>query len=192
MKILTGTLRGQTIFFKPNPHLRPTSDKARKAMFDMLQGAFEDTRVLDLFSGTGALGYEALSQGAAHVTFVENDGAQCKKIAENLKRLKLEEKTSVSEADAFDWVNAQKKQRAFDFIFLDPPYAYDLATQALEAIEKKELLSKKGFIVVECRRKDDVEEKIGSLAMVREKRYGQTKVLFYVRHQNIGGRPLTL
>ena len=95
MKILTGALRGQRILFRPNPHLRPTADKARKAIFDMFQGAMEGKRVLDLFSGTGALGFEALSQGAAHVTFVEKNKVQCSEISANLERFHWTDQTDV-------------------------------------------------------------------------------------------------
>ena len=80
MKILTGDLRGRVISYKHNPYIRPTSDKARKAIFDMLQGTLENKNVLDLFSGTGALGFEAFSQGADSVTFVELERSQAEAI----------------------------------------------------------------------------------------------------------------
>ena len=85
MKILTGSLRGRTLRFRDNPHLRPTADKVRKAIFDRLQGQVADKTVLDLFSGTGALGFEALSECARRVTFVELNADQAEAIRENLK-----------------------------------------------------------------------------------------------------------
>ena len=87
MKILTGALRGRKVLFKPNPNLRPTADKTRKAIFDMLQGGLEGAKVLDLFSGTGALGFEALSSGAEFVTFVESERAQALEIKKSLEKL---------------------------------------------------------------------------------------------------------
>lgn len=180
MKILTGRLRGQTILFKPNPHLRPTSDKARKAVFDMLQGALSDKSVLDLFSGTGALGLEALSQGARHVTFVEQDSAQCRRITENLERLKLKAAAEVLNAEVLDWLGAAPGRREkFDLIFLDPPYAADVATQALEGISRSRLVAPGGFVILECRKREDVPPQSGELKAVREKRYGQTKLTVY-------------
>ena len=180
MKILTGRLCGQTILFKPNEHLRPTTDKTRKAIFDMLQGAIEKKRVLDLFSGTGALGFEALSQGASHVTFVEHDAAQCKKISENLGRWKFEGSVEVCHDETLHWLRRQMpKKQLFDFVFFDPPYATDLAVRTLEEISAAGLVSRGGFVVLECRRKDDVPKHTGTLGAVREKRYGQTKVMIY-------------
>jgi 16S rRNA (guanine966-N2)-methyltransferase len=180
VKILTGRLRGQTILFKPNPHLRPTSDKARKAIFDMLQGALEDKRVLDLFSGTGALGLEALSQGASHVTFVEQDAGQCKKIGENLERLGLTRSARVESGDAVEWLRKPaRRQNVFDFVFMDPPYAALLALETLESISKAQVLAPGAFVVLECRKREDMPERCGDLVSVREKRYGQTKLTVY-------------
>ena len=180
MKILTGRLRGQKILFRPGPNLRPTTDKARKAIFDMLQGALEKKRVLDLFSGTGALGFEALSQGAGHVTFVEQDPSQCKQIRESLKRWNLEGSAEVCCQDALDWLKSRgDKKESFDFIFFDPPYGTALAGSTLKAVSATALVSQGGFVVLECRRKEDIPLSVGRLKAVREKRYGQTKVLVY-------------
>ena len=178
MKILTGKLKGQAILFRPNPHLRPTSDKARKAVFDMLQDGMEGRKVLDLFSGTGALGLEALSQGASRVVFVEQDAAQCRRIGENLKRLKIERSAEVCQWDVTEWLLSQKAGEVFDFIFLDPPYATGMAVKTLEALAKTNLLSDSGFVVMECRRKERLPE-VGGLTAVREKHYGQTKILIF-------------
>ena len=180
MKILTGQFRGLPISFSPNPLLRPTTDKARKAIFDMFQGVLQDKIVLDLFSGTGALGFEALSQGAAHVVFVEEDRAQCKKIKENLGRWKLEASSEVHQDEALRWLAKNSKQSGtFHLIFLDPPYASGLALTALEMIAGGEVLQKGGFVVLECRKKDRIPLSCGKLKAVRDKKYGQTKVLVY-------------
>ena len=180
VKILTGRLRGQTILFKANAHLRPTTDKARKAIFDMLQGVVEKKRVLDLFSGTGALGFEALSQGASHVTFVEQDAFQCKKIMKNLKRWKFEGSVEVCHREALRWLSrVDDQKKPFDFVFFDPPYETDLAVKTLNAISTSRLAPDGGFVVLECRRKYDVPSTTGNLKVVREKRYGQTKVMVY-------------
>ena len=180
MKILTGQYRGLPISFTPNRLLRPTTDKARKAIFDMFQGVLPDKVVLDLFSGTGALGFEALSQGASRVVFVEEDRAQCKKIKENLERWKLETSSEVHQDEALHWLAKNLEQAgAFDLIFLDPPYASGLALKALEMIAGSEVLQKGGFVVLECRKKDKIPLSCGRLQAVRDKKYGQTKVLVY-------------
>ena len=180
MKILTGLLRGQRIAFRPNPHLRPTSDKARKAIFDMFQGEMEGRRVLDLFSGTGALGLEALSQGAEHVTFVDNDKHQCREISANLERLGLSERATVRCEDAMEFLRRLGGfAQGQDFVFIDPPYDDGMATKSMESLAKMKLVPKDGFVLVECRKKEDLPDAFGELKLLRDKRYGQTKILIY-------------
>ena len=180
MKILTGRLRGQTILFKPNPHLRPTADKARKAVFDMLQGALAGRSALDLFCGTGAMGLEALSQDASHVTFVEHDREQCRRLEKNLQKLGLETSAEIAQENVSEWLVRQGPGSGpFDFIFIDPPYAAGLAEKTLKAVSAGGLLSPGGFAVLECRIREDLPVICGRLKVVREKRYGQTKILVY-------------
>ena len=182
MKILTGTLRGRRITFRPSPELRPTSDKARKAIFDMFQGEMEGKRVLDLFSGTGALGLEALSQGAEHVTFVDNDKAQCRDISANLEQIGgLAGRTAVVCADALETLHRLNgRGESFDFVFIDPPYDDGMASKSMESLAASDgLVAKGGFVLVECRKRHDLPEVFGTLKLLRDKRYGQTKILIY-------------
>jgi 16S rRNA (guanine(966)-N(2))-methyltransferase RsmD len=182
MRILTGTLRGKKILFAPNPKLRPTSDKARKAIFDALQGALEGRHALDLFSGTGALGFEALSQGAARVTFVEMNRAQCDRIKESLALHGLAGAAEVLTLDAVAAIGILAgRGLIFDFIFMDPPYEKGLAARALEAIGGGPLLDTQGWVVLECGRRDELPAEAGSLKRMKMKAYGDTKVLFYRR-----------
>ena len=180
MKILTGSLRGRRITFRPSPELRPTSDKARKAIFDMFQGEMEGKRVLDLFSGTGALGLEALSQGAEQVTFVDSDRAQCRDISANLEQVGLTARTTVVCADALEALRRLSVSGpSFDFVFIDPPYDDGMASKSMEKLAALGLVSKDGFALVECRKRHDLPEVFGELKLLRDKRYGQTKILIY-------------
>src|SRR5262245_31330081 len=123
MKILTGALRGRSILLRPNENMRPTTDLVRKAIFDTLQGAIEGKKVLDLFSGTGALGFEALSSGAREVLWVEQDGSQVRAIEKTLKSLEMEKSGKVIESDALSAVERlAARSEQFDLFFLDPPY----------------------------------------------------------------------
>ena len=184
MKILTGRLRGRSIQFRPNPHLRPTSDRARKAVFDMLQGQIEGKYVLDLFSGTGAMGFEALSQGAARVVFVEIDKAQSKKIEDDLRRLGLEGEGRVIAYDALTAIRQlSKKDGRFDLIFLDPPYEKDLAQAALQALAGSALLSEGALAVLECRGKEEAVEHIGDLRAVKVRDHGDTRIVLYQKEK---------
>jgi 16S rRNA (guanine966-N2)-methyltransferase len=179
MKILTGSLRGQTIAFKPNRHLRPTADKTRKAIFDMLQGSLDGARVLDLFSGTGALGFEALSNGAESVTFVEIEKTQDLTIEKNLAKLGLYEKGEVIVSDAIKAIERfSEERRKFDFIFMDPPYEKGFGEKALAALKKADILNKNALIVFECR-ESEVLVSISAFECIKDKTYGDSRVLIY-------------
>lgn len=182
MRILTGALRGQTIFFKANPYLRPTADKTRKAIFDMLRGNVEDTRALDLFSGTGALGIEALSSGAESVTFVEMERPQALAIKSNLEKLGLSDKSEVVALEAVKALEKFYSQgRTFDLVFMDPPYEKGMGQKALTAISKFEIVKKGALIVLECRDSEDPPNIEKDFLCVKNKIYGDTRVLVYQR-----------
>ena len=182
MKILTGNLRGRTISYKPNPHLRPTSDKTRKAVFDMLQGELENKNVLDLFSGTGALGFEALSQGADSVTFVESERSQADVITNNLTKLGLLEKSEVIIGDVITTIEKlSHNRREFDFIFLDPPYEKDLGEKTLSALVKSVIVKKGTLIILECRNLETLPGADEKFICLKHKVYGDTRILIYRR-----------
>ena len=180
MKILTGSLRGRGIRFTPHSHLRPTADKVRKALFDMIQGELEDKNVLDLFAGTGALGFEALSGGAGKVTFVENSKNQCRAIRENLKKLGLEDKAEIACLDAASALESlDKKKTYFDLVFLDPPYEKGLGLKALEALSASSLIHENSLIFLESRKNEKVFDVPPNLKEVKSKAYGDTRIRVY-------------
>ena len=181
MKILTGALRGHPILFKPNPHLRPTADKIRKAIFDMLRGSLEGARILDLFSGTGALGLEALSSGASFVTFVEMDEGQALTIEKNLEKLGLYEQGEVISSDALRAIEKfSNEDRQFDFVFMDPPYEEGLGLKALAALVQSKILSEEALIVFECRESETLPHP-DNLECAKDKVYGDTRIVIYRR-----------
>lgn len=180
MRILSGELRGREIRFKPNPHLRPTADKVRKAIFDTLREKVEGAETLDLFSGTGALGLEALSGGAARVTFVEADAGQCKSIRDNLRALGVEDRADVVKSDAIRAVEALgRRGQTYDLVFMDPPYEKGLALKAIEAVSKGGLLREGALAVVECRASEEMPARVGSLGTARTREYGDTRIIIY-------------
>ena len=180
MKILAGNLRGRTIAFKANPKLRPTSDKVRQAVFNRLQGQVEGRRVLDLFSGTGALGIESLSLGAGSAIFVELDPSRSKKIRSNLELLGLKERTKVLSMDALAAIQRfSAEQEIFDLIFLDPPYEKGLAVKTLEALSEASIFSKDALIVAETRKSETLPVNVGPLQCLKDKLYGDTRIGVY-------------
>ena len=180
MKILTGDLKGRAIFFKPNRHLRPTADKTRKAIFDMLQGQMEGKRVLDLFSGTGALGFEALSSGARFVTFVEKEKNQAALIQKNLITLGMSDKARVMIGDFLMGVEElSREEESFDFIFIDPPYDKGLGEKAMTVFSQSRLILDGGFIILECRKSETLPKVEDSFTCLKNKIYGDSRILVY-------------
>ncbi len=180
MMILTGRLRGQKIPFKPNPYLRPTPDKVRQAVFNMLQGGLEEKNILDLFSGTGALGLEAFSNGAAQVTFVEKDKKQCERIEETLDAFQLSERAEVLNEDAVLAIrHFSVKGIFFDIIFMDPPYDSPAGEEALRALSVSNCLHEETLIFFECKSRQSHAKEIGRLKLLQKKIYGDTSILVY-------------
>ncbi len=181
MKILTGRLRGRALgTFSANPALRPTADKVRKAIMDTLAAEIQGKRVLDLFSGTGALGFEMLSSGAVWVTFVEKHTRQAREIQKNLHTLNLSASARVIPMDfraAIDRLNQDGEK--FGIVLLDPPYEKGLGDKALEALRRSGLLSPDTWVVLECFKKEVIGDSFKPYKLVREKIYGDTKILFY-------------
>ncbi len=187
MKILTGSLKGRNIPFYPGkgPHdelLRPTSDKVRKAIFDTLREFVSGENVLDLYSGTGAMGLEALSQEAAFVVFVEKERERAERIRKTTEEWGLSGRAEIFCQDAFISIKKLKSsQRNFGLIFADPPYGDVSGVRILTELLGAELILENGFVVVETGKREDLPEKIRDLIRIRDKKYGQTRIAIFQR-----------
>ena len=153
VRIIAGEHRGRRLAVPDVAGLRPTSDRARETLFNVLAPHIPDARVLDVFAGSGAIGIEALSRGAASATFVERDRLATEAIETNLRSCRLEERAGVVAAD---WRAALRtlaeEGRCFDIAFFDPPYAWSEAHSCLEALAERELLTPSGGAIIEHRR----------------------------------------
>jgi 16S rRNA (guanine966-N2)-methyltransferase len=127
MRVVAGTAGGRRLVAPRGRSTRPTSDRVREAVFNSLVslGAVEDARVLDLFAGTGALGIEALSRGAARATFVERDERTVATIWANLVRTGLQDRAAVAVSDAIGWLSRRAAEGPIDVALVDPPYTFD-------------------------------------------------------------------
>ena len=155
MRIIAGEWRGRTIDAPTGLATRPTADRVRETLFSMLVsrlGSFADLRVADLFAGSGALGLEALSRGAAVATFVDQDRAAIEAISANAARLGATDRVRVMPASAL----ALPKADPFDMIFADPPYASGSGSAAVAAVMKANWLAPGGWMTVETARGDAV------------------------------------
>ncbi|HLL22138.1 MAG TPA: 16S rRNA (guanine(966)-N(2))-methyltransferase RsmD [Kofleriaceae bacterium] len=175
MRIVGGTYGGRVLRAPPGRGTRPTSEKVREAMFNIL-GDVSDLQVLDLFGGSGALGIEALSRGAAHVTFVDADKTALKILKHNLTELALADRATVVAQDAV--IAARRQTTAFGLVFVDPPYASDLASRAVLALPP-DALAPGARVVIEHDRRNAPPDALGSLLRTDQRRYGDTMLSFY-------------
>lgn len=166
MRIIAGTWRGRPLEAPTGPATRPTSDRARETLFSMLAsrlGSFEELRVADIFAGSGALGFEALSRGATSATFVENDREAAAAIRANAKKLGVEIDLLIGSG-----LRLPRSTQGFDLVFVDPPYSSGSGTAALQAILAAQWLAPGGWLSVETKRGDDVEPVTLEIDTVRE------------------------
>lgn len=175
MRIIAGTHRGRLLPAKVHEGVRPTLDATRESIFNMLghRVQWQGAMVCDVFAGTGALGIEALSRGAAHCTFVEKQRRVAKGIEENLKALKLEHQASIILADATEFVREHRD--AFDVIFIDPPYALHTENALIECIAERDLVRPGGLCIAEHDRFEVLIAPRG-WQLLANKTYGDTVV----------------
>jgi 16S rRNA (guanine966-N2)-methyltransferase len=177
MRIIAGKLRGRRLLAPKGDAIRPTGERAREALFDILEHGeppLRDASFLDLFCGTGAVGLEAHSRGAAEVALVDLERAALRLAEANLARLGAPPGVRLLARDAAVLGPAP---HPFDIVFLDPPYRFGLAAAALESLIAHGWLGVDARVVVELAAKDDLALP-GGYALERERRYGRTKFLF--------------
>ena len=147
MRVITGTARGRRLGELEGMETRPTTDRVKEAMFSILQFDLEGRRVLDLFAGTGQLGIECLSRGAAQAVFVDRRADAVKLIRENLKVTELTDRARVVAGDSMEYLKSLREP--FDIVLLDPPYAAGLLEPAIEHLTTFDILNPHGIIVAE-------------------------------------------
>lgn len=167
MRIIAGEWRGRTIEAPPGRATRPTADRVRETLFSMLAsrlGSFEDLAVADLFAGSGALGFEALSRGAASATFVEQEPKAAAAIKRNAEKLGATDRVRILGGSALSLPKAE----SFDLLFADPPYAQGSGSAAVEAVLKAGWLAPGGWMSVETGRGDTLDPAALSVEATRD------------------------
>lgn len=195
MRVVTGAARGRKLKGPKTPGTRPIIDRVKTALFDILSWRVEDARFLDLFAGTGSVGIEALSRGAAGATFIEMSMPIVQLIRENLRITGLSEQAEVLHMDSFKFLqnysagcqkNAGMPARAYDMIYVAPPQYQEMAARALGILDDSSLLTENGQVIVQIHPKERpavVAVPLRRLALSDERRYGSTLLLFYKIHQ---------
>lgn len=177
MRVIAGTARSVPLKTLDGLATRPTTDRVKTSLFNIIQFEIAGREVLDLFGGSGALGIEALSRGAKHAVFVDQSSDAIAVIRENLQKTRLAEKAQVVQSEALSYLQNCKKR--FDLVFLDPPYAENLLENALNRISEIDILKSGGIIVAERSVEKPCPD--GGSAFVRSKdyRYGKTVITLY-------------
>lgn len=153
LRIIAGLWRGRRLAFPDSPGLRPTPDRVRETIFNWLAPVICNARCLDLYCGSGALGFEALSRGARSVTFVDNAPQVIAQLTNNAGLLGCTD-AQIIHADALDWLNLQSEDvmSGYDVVFLDPPFRKNLLFDVCKRIEEKQLIKPQGYVYLEAER----------------------------------------
>ncbi len=180
MRVTGGIFRGRGLRTIAGSATRPTADKIREAIFNILMKDVKEAEVLDLFAGSGALGIEAVSRGAISAVFIESGHAQVEIIKHNLKSLELD-----MEVMARDFVSGcralGRSRRRFDLIFADPPYEKTSVHDVIEVVQRYDLLADKGLLIIEHKSGQVVES--DRVVLLKNRKYGRTEVSFYAKKQ---------
>ena len=179
MRVISGSARGTVLHSIEDISTRPTLDRVKESLFNIIQNDIEDTTVLDLFAGSGAIGIEFLSRRAKQVYFCDKSSKAVAMIEKNLEKTKLKEKAIVYNKDYIDCINTVKNIK-FDIIFLDPPYDFDISKNAIKLILEYGLLNEDGIIIIETDEKErEIENlKTTNLEIYDSRKYGRANLIF--------------
>lgn len=179
MRIIAGKYKGQQIFSAKDDSIRPTTSRIKEYIFELLNEFVRDALVLDLFSGSGSLGLEALSRGAAHVTFVDKSQNSLRVLKKNIARLKVAENVAIVKKDVLSFLRQNKEP--FDLVFADPPFKWNRYIELLPLVFLKENLSEYGIFVLESERTHDIEWETNVYEVIRQKKFDRSLITFFAR-----------
>lgn len=177
MRVITGSARGRRLGELSGVETRPTTDRVKEGLFNVIQFDIEGRRVLDLFAGTGQLGIECLSRGAAHCTFVDRRKDAAALIRDNLRVTRLSERAKVIQGDALSYLRSAGER--YHLIFLDPPYDANLLNPTIKTLAGIDILAGNGIIICESRADQELPELPPPFEKSKDYRYGKIKVTLY-------------
>ena len=179
VRVISGSARGLKLNTPGDDRVRPTTDRVKESMFNIVQDWVYDSQVLDLFAGSGALGIEALSRAASQAVFCDNSLDSIKIIKSNIEKARVVDRSQIVSGDFKRCLrDMEAKNQSFDMIFVDPPYYEGLFEEVLDTIRSCKILKKDGIVIVE----HDAQKPIGQvegLEVYKEKKYGITMLTFY-------------
>lgn len=186
MRIIAGAYKGFRLQSFSGKEIRPTSDKIREAIFDIIGSKIVGAEFLDLFAGTGAMGIEAISRGAKEVTFVEIDRKAIAIIKLNLNKIYQNTYSNILRNDYLQAIKLLSlNQKIFDIIFIDPPYNKKYLSKALQEIDKSTIIKKESLIIVQHPIQTEVKEDFTNIFCCKEKKYGSSKITIFSNNKYI-------
>lgn len=179
MRVIGGISRGSKLFSLEGDNTRPTLDRVKESLFNIIQYDIAESNVLDLFAGSGALGIEALSRGANFATFVDNSIEATKVIQKNIEKTRFKEKSEIINKDFKNAIEVIKFKK-YDLIFLDPPYKTDFIVESIKLIMKYNILADNGTIILETDIEKEVLDKLNfiNINVVDIRKYGRVSLIF--------------
>ncbi|MEK6325348.1 MAG: 16S rRNA (guanine(966)-N(2))-methyltransferase RsmD [Acidobacteriota bacterium] len=179
MRVIGGIHRGRRLRTIGGLAVRPTSDRLRERLFNILAPRIQGSRFLDICAGSGAVGIEALSRGASEVTFIERSRRACAVIEANLASLGIAQATIINQNAAVSLKQLDQETTQFDIAFFDPPYASEIYTQVMNQLSSGNLLTAEALVIVEHRVKTPPGPDCGKLRIFREVKQGESALAFY-------------
>lgn len=183
LRVISGTKKGYKIKAPKGQDTRPTKDRIKESLFNILGDISSESMVLDLYAGSGSIGIEFLSRGACKAYFVDRSYLSVKTIKENLRHTKLEDNSKVMKSDFAKAIGSLDKENIkFNYIFIDPPFGQNLIIKTLKRILEVDILSKDGLIIIEHEKDLILKEKIDSLKRIDYRSYGNECLSFYIQN----------
>ena len=186
MRIIGGMKRGTKLFSLEGENTRPTLDRVKESLFNIINFNLQDSIILDLFSGSGSLGLESISRGASKAVLCDSSKEACNIIKKNIEKLKYENETKLYNLDYKDCLKKLKEEGcSFNFIFIDPPYELDYYKYSLELIDEYNLLSNDGIVILETDDIERIEKYIDTnrYNVFDRRKYGRANLVFLNRKE---------
>ena len=180
MRVITGSARGRKLLTLEGDDVRPTTDKVKESVFNIIQFDVEGARFLDLFAGSGQMGIEALSRGAAFAVFTDSDRRSAEIVKQNVFSTGFEGRCRVERTDALGFL--RRTSERFDIAFLDPPYSTGLLQSAMELISG--VMNEGAIVICESPSDEELQGRYGRLVMEREYLYGRLKLTKYIASED--------
>ncbi len=178
MRVISGKYRGHHLVSFNADHIRPTTDRVKETLFNIIQTSVGEAQVLDLFSGTGSLGIEALSRGAAQVLFVEKSKKSIQILEKNLEKLKVDEPYKILQKDVISFLKGYEGE-PFDLIFADPPFTEKMAHDVVEAVDASKAMGPHSLLMIESARHEKMLDDYNTLSRVDVREFGDKFLSFF-------------